>query len=237
LPNHKDIYLSEAQRYHALVSREDYQNKLLPGILSITPLHGKDVLELGAGTGRISCQIAPLAKRLIITDVSHHMLRFGKQHLERLNLDNWVMSLESHTDLPFINNIVDVVVAGWSFCYAAIDAGVNWESALERALSEITRVIRPGGIVLLIESLGTGFESPHRPDILMDYLAYLEKHGFESTWIRTDYQFKGRAEAKELTGFFFGESAMPMWEAETGVIVPECTGLWWKKFNGIPKIA
>lgn len=231
MPELNNIYRSQAQRYHALVDREDYQANLLPAVLKITSLQGKDVLELGAGTCRISCQIAPLVKRLIVADGSFNMLKFGKQRLNRLGLDNWVLSLESHTDLPFINEIADVIIAGWSFCYAAIDAGDRWESALEQATSELARVIRPGGIVILIESLGTGFETPHRPEVLENYLAYLDSHGFESSWIRTDYLFKDQAEAEALTGFFFGETPMPMWKAQGGVIVPECTGLWWRKFE------
>lgn len=231
MPNHNDIYGNEAQKYRALVSREDYQYNLLPEILAIDPLRGKDVLELGAGTGRITCQVTPFARRLVASDVSHHMLRIGKNCLVSLGLSNWFLSLESHIALPFMNDCADVIVAGWSFCYAAIDAGENWQVGLEKALSETARVLRPGGKLILIESLGTGFESPHRPEVLKKYLGYLDKDGFNSTWIRTDYLFKDLEEARELTSFFFGEDPLPMWERENGVIVPECTGLWWKTLD------
>jgi len=91
-------------------------------------------------------------------------------------------------------------------------------------------VLRPRGTLILIESLGTGFTEPNRPQVLVDYLNYLDEHEFQSTWIRTDYCFRDQAEAKDLTHFFFGEDPMPMWGTENGIIVPECTGLWWKKF-------
>lgn len=230
MPDHKDIYGNEAQKYQALVNREDYQGNLLPAILAIDPLRSKDVVELGAGTGRITCLIAPLARRLVASDVSYHMLRFGKGYLTGLGLHNWFLSLESHVELPFRADSADVVIAGWSFCYAAIDAGMIWQGGLERALSEAAWVLRPGGKLILIESLGTGFESPHRPEVLKNYLDYLDKDGFNSTWIRTDYQFKDFEEAKTLTSFFFGDEPLPMWEGKDGVIVPECTGLWWKSF-------
>jgi len=228
MPDLKDIYQSAAERYHALVDREDYEGNLLPAILSIDELVGKDVLELGAGTGRISCLIAPIANRLVATDISHHMLSYGKRRLEALFLANWHLGLASHRALPLADRTADVILAGWSFCYAALDAGEGWRPALEEALSEVGRVLRPGGVLILIESLGTGFELPNRPVVLVDYLAYLDSHGFESTWVRTDYCFVNKAEAKDLTTFFFGDAHMPMWEIEGGVIVPECTGLWWK---------
>jgi SAM-dependent methyltransferase len=132
--------------------------------------------------------------------------------------------------LPLADDSADLILSGWSFCYAAINAGKKWQRSLEQALSEVARVLRPGGKLILIDSLGTGYETPHRPTVLVDYLDYLDAHGFTSSWVRTDYCFRDAAETEELTTFFFGTDPMPMWETETGVIVPECTGLWWKFF-------
>ena len=226
----KKIYRSFAERYHALIAREDYESHLLPAILAIDPLVGKDVIELGAGTGRVTSLIAPITQRLVISDISHHMLSFGQKHLSRMGLKNLSFSLESHLNLPFANHTADVIIAGWSFCYAALDAEAGWQPALEIALKEVERILRPGGKLILIESLGTGYEKPHTPEVLVDYLDYLNSNGFDSTWIRTDYCFKDKAEAKDLTAFFFGDAPMPMWETEKGMIVPECTGLWWKAY-------
>ena len=228
MPDLKEIYHSAAERYQALVGREDYQGNLLPAILSIDPLVGKDILELGAGTGRISCLIAPIVNRLVATDISHHMLSYGKGRLGELSVANWHVGLASHRALPLASRTADVIVVGWSFCYAALDAGDDWQPALEEALLEVRRVLRSDGVLILIESLGTGFTTPNRPDVLVDYLAYLEALGFESNWVRTDYCFTSKTEAYDLTTFFFGEAHMPMWETKAGVIVPECTGLWWK---------
>jgi ubiquinone/menaquinone biosynthesis C-methylase UbiE len=229
VPDSKYIYQNAAKRYQALVGREDYENNLLPALLSIDPLAGKNVIELGAGTGRVSRLIVPLVHRLVASDHSLHMLQVGRKRLSETQLTNWYLSLESHLTLPFATNAADVIIAGWSFCYAALDAGAAWQPALEKALLSAERVIRPGGKLILIESLGTGFTTPHTPEVLTAYLDYLNSDGFKSKWIHTDYCFKDRSEAEELTKFFFGDAPMPMWETQTGVIVPECTGLWWKQ--------
>ena len=229
MPDVKQIYQSFAERYEALVRREDTEKNLLPAILAVSDLRGKDVIELGAGTGRLTQLIAPLAGRLTATDLSFHMLAFGKKRLAKRTQGSWSLNLANHLALPYPKDTVDLVIAGWSFCYAAIDAGEDWQASLEKALEEVSRVLRPCGKLILIESLGTGFTTPNTPSVLVDYLKYLGEHGFESTWIRTDYCFKTRDEAEDLTRFFFGEDPMPMWETESGVIVPECTGLWWKE--------
>ena len=231
MPDSKQIYQNEAARYHNLVAQEDFQGNLLPAILNIDPLAGKIVIELGAGTGRLSCLLAPIVKSLIVSDLSYPMLQMAKKSLTEMATNNWLASLESHHALPFVNKHADIVIAGWSFCYAAINAGDQWIAGLEKALSEVERVLRPGGKLVLIESLGTGYEEPHMPRVLEDYLGYLNTHGFDSTWIRTDYCFNDLAEAEDLTTFFFGGDPMPMWETDAGVIVPECTGIWWKDFK------
>jgi len=220
-----------AKTYQDLVAREDYEENLLPAIQKISPLRDKAILELGAGTGRISCFLAPYTRSLIATDLSCFMLSRGKNILLKLGLDNWHLTLASHQALPFSSNTFDIIISGWSFHGVALDSPNNWQPALAQALTGVARVLRPGGKVILIESLGTGFETPHPPAVLADYLVGLKAHGFTSTWIRTDYCFKDKAEAQDLTTFFFGDAPMPMWETEKGVIVPECTGLWWKTFK------
>ena len=126
MPNTKKIYQSEAERYHALVSREDYEGNLLPAILAIDPLRGKEVVELGAGTGRVSRLIAPISKRLTALDRSWHMLSFGKKRVQTSEFPDLQFALGFHNMLPLANQTADLILSGWSFCYAAIDAGPHW---------------------------------------------------------------------------------------------------------------
>ena len=230
MPDLKLIYQSEAEQYQALVGREDYKRNLLPAILAADTLEDKDVIELGAGTGRVSRMILPLVKRLVISDISHHMLVYGRDRLAEMDYPNWSATLESHIALPFATNCADIVITGWSFCYAALDSGDDWRESLEQALAEVERVLRPEGKLIIIESLGTGHKYPVAPDVLVEYLKYLDLHGFIPDWIRTDYRFEDEEEAVALTTFFFGEDPMPMWETPEGMVVPECTGIWWKTF-------
>lgn len=228
MPELKDIYASQAEQYDRLVAREDYRHNLLPALQRVRPLAGLEVVELGAGTGRLTCLLAPFVKRLQACDLSPAMLAVARARLARSGLARWQVQVADHRRLPIASGSADLALSGWSLCYAALDHPGRWRETLSEALSEMRRVLRPGGTLIILETLGTGCASPHPPDILKDYLAYLDEHGFRSTWFRTDYQFASLAEAKSLVRFFFGDELAEKTVKENWVILPECTGLWWQ---------
>ena len=58
----KEIYASRAPEYERLVSREDFAGNILKAVQEIRVLAGLDVVELGAGTGRLTCLLAPFVR-------------------------------------------------------------------------------------------------------------------------------------------------------------------------------
>jgi hypothetical protein len=92
------------------------------------------------------------------------------------------------------------------------------------------RVLRPGGAIIILETLGTGRETPQPPaPALAAYYDWLEnEHGFNHTWIRTDYRFASVDEAEALTRFFFGDNLAGRIRRDNLTILPECTGIWWR---------
>ncbi len=226
MPDCHEIYAAQAARYDRLVSCEDYQGNILPAVRSLAALDGADVVEPGAGTGRLTGLLAPWVRGIRAFDLSPHMLGIARCKLAQTGLRNWQVAVADHRHLPVPAASTDLVVAGWSVCYLAVDYPQTWRRELERGLAEMRRVLRPGGSILLLETLGTGFETPHAPEPLRAYFAFLEAWGFESTWIRTDYRFTSLDEAEALARFFFGD-ALARQVVENGwVVLPECTGLW-----------
>lgn len=228
MPDLKDIYARQADRYDELVAREDYKHNLFTAINRVRPVAGLDVVELGAGTGRLTCMLAPLAKSIRAYDASPAMLAVAAAKLQRSGLTNWELRAADHLHVPAADGSADLALAGWTLCYAALDYAARWREAVAQAIGEMERVLRPGGTCLIIETQGTGFETPHPPDVLKDYLDYLTELGFRSEWIRTDYRFETVAEATELIRFFFGDELAAQTARERWQIVPECTGLWWR---------
>ena len=122
------------------------------------------------------------------------------------------------------------ILSGWSVVYTVVWSPENWREELEKALKELQRVLRPGGTLIILETNGTGYETPTPPADLLEYFRYLDGAGFQYTWIRTDYQFESMEEGKDLTTFFFGDAIVEKFSSTDPAILPECTGIWWKQF-------
>ena len=226
--DHPEIYRTQANYYDQLVRREDYQHNLEETLRDILPRDNLTVVELGAGTGRITCLLAPRMKSVLAFDRSRHMLLTARENLRAFANLKWNLAVCDHQDLPVKDGLADLAISGWSVCYALVGEPEVWKGTLDRVLSEMVRVLQPAGVLAIIETLGTGFENPTPPEGLVSYYQILEAKGFQHTWIRTDYQFKDMDEAEMLTRFFFGEEMVTkISEIGDKILLPECTGIWW----------
>ncbi len=225
----RKIYQSEGDRYEALISREDFQANIQRTIDEIVNVDGLDVLDLGAGTGRLTLLLAPRAKSIRAFDVSAEMLRVCRERLIASGLTNWQVDVADHRRLPVPDHSADLAVSGWSVSYLSVWNPENGQAELDRWLNEMNRVLRKEGAIILFESLGTGNEEPIRLEHVETTYQWLEANGFESKWIRTDYKFESLDEAIELSRFFFGDELGEKVERNHWVILPECTGVWWRR--------
>ena len=230
MPAQEEIYKTEGDKYEALIAREDHQGNILRTLREITPLEDRMVYDLGAGTGRLACMLAPHVAHLRAFDISEEMLRVCREKFTTSRLTNWQVDAADHRQLPVEDNSADLVVSGWSVSYLAVwDSEGTWRIKLEKWLAEMKRVLKPGGTIVLFESLGTGNESPIKVEHLKDFYPWLDEVGFQNKWIRTDYKFDSLDEAEYLSRFFFGdELGDKVWQNKW-VILPECTGVWWKQ--------
>ena len=225
----RKIYQSDADRYEALISREDYQGNIMKVLKEIVNPDGLDILDLGAGTGRLTLMLAPRVKSIRAFDASAEMLRVCRERLLASGLSNWGMDVADHRQLPVEDHSVDMVVSGWSVAYLAVWNPETWRDELEKWLGEMKRVLRRDSFIVLFKSLGTGNESPIKLEHLNEYYSWLDEVGFQNNWIRTDYRFKSIEEAADLAGFFFGEEMADQIREKRSVILPECTGVRWLK--------
>jgi ubiquinone/menaquinone biosynthesis C-methylase UbiE len=115
----------ERERHHGYHAHID---RLQVGVAKPLCL-GKDILEVGCGTGMILKEIAPFTRSAVGLDISRGMLEHARNR--GLNVVEG-----SATDLPFPDASFDAV---YSFKVLA------HVEAIEKAMAEVARVLRPGG--------------------------------------------------------------------------------------------
>ncbi len=105
----------------------------------------KQILDIATGTGDFAIMLAEIKpKKIVGLDISQGMLEIGKKKVAEKGLDNLIeMVLGDSENLPFEDNSFDAVTVGF---------GVRNFEDLDKALLEIYRVLRPGGIFVVLET-------------------------------------------------------------------------------------
>ena len=145
----RQIYQTDGDRYEALIAREDHQGNILKAIEEIINPNGLDILDLGAGTGRLTLLLAPRAKSIRAFDISSEMLRVCRERLLASGLSNWKVEVADHRQLPITNYSSDLAVSGWSVSYLAVWNPEKGIGELENWLVEMRRVLRKDGTIIL----------------------------------------------------------------------------------------
>jgi ubiquinone/menaquinone biosynthesis C-methylase UbiE len=157
------------------------------------------------------------------------MLAVARQKLGQGGWHNWQTIVCDNRAVAVAGERADVAIVGWSLGHFVSWYADSWREEIGQCLAEMRRLLRPGGTVIILETLGTNQLTPKPPSPgLAAYYQWLEQEqGFQSTWIRTDYQYPSVTEAVASVRFFFGEGMAEEIGQRQSAIVPECTGIWW----------
>ena len=150
-----------------------------------TVIKGKEVLEIATGPGLLAKHVAPAAERMTATDYSDGMIAEAKKGECP---DNLTFEVADATSLPYEDESFDAVL---------ISNALHVMPEPEKALKEIDRVLRPGGILIAPNFVEhkAGFGSRLWSGILslagikfehqwsgQEYLDWLESHGWRVTF-------------------------------------------------------
>lgn len=224
------IYREYAREYEAMVSVEDQAGNVPALIRRICPPVGKTVLDIGAGTGRLTMLLAPEAAQVLAVDRAPAMLEITAERAARAGYANVETRLADHRSLPLEDASVDLAVAGWTFGHAT-EWDADWKTEIGCSLDEAFRVLKPGAPLIIFETMGTGSEAPAPPNesLAALYAWFENEQGFTNHgWLRTDYIFESPEQGADLTRFFFGDEMADRILTERLTMLPECTG-WWAK--------
>ncbi|WP_405023542.1 bifunctional demethylmenaquinone methyltransferase/2-methoxy-6-polyprenyl-1,4-benzoquinol methylase UbiE [Mangrovimonas cancribranchiae] len=114
-------------------------------VAMIEQTNPESILDIATGTGDLAINLAQTnAKKIVGLDISQGMLDIGKQKVAEKKLNKTIeMVLGDSENLPFENNTFDAITVAF---------GVRNFEDLEKGLSEILRVLKPGGTFVILET-------------------------------------------------------------------------------------
>lgn len=103
------------------------------------------VLDIATGTGDLAINLTKTsAKKIVGLDISDGMLEVGRHKIKKLQLENSIeMVLADSEKIPFEDATFDAITVAF---------GVRNFENLEVGLSEIYRVLKPGGVFVVLET-------------------------------------------------------------------------------------
>lgn len=107
-------------------------------LLSLVNFRNKVVIDVGAGTGRLTMTVAPFAANVFSVEPVANLRRYLKAKAEQQGWKNVFPVDGLITAMPFPDQFAEIVLAGHVF-----------GDDPEQEYRELLRVARPGGIIIL----------------------------------------------------------------------------------------
>jgi ubiquinone/menaquinone biosynthesis C-methylase UbiE len=164
-------------RYMRLTA--DARGRTFGRYVEFDALRGKDVLEVGCGSGIAAQMLAEAGARLTAVDLTPWAVETTRRRLDAFELEADVREADGE-NLPFADAAFDLVFS-WGV--------IHHSSNMDRALRELVRVCRPGGRLVLMVY--------HRRSLF--YVAYKAFQRFLPLARRLGLHFEG-ARAGETEG-------------------------------------
>ncbi len=137
----KQAFSKQASKFDQ--SRSVANRLHLEWMLANLSIHSEyNVLDLAAGTGIFSRAIAPFVRRLTAIDLTPAMLEQGTHGAQSDSLSNIAFVQGAGERLPFPNSTFDMAVTRFAVHHFA-------EPYFQ--VKELARVVRPGGVVAIID--------------------------------------------------------------------------------------
>lgn len=161
------------EMFDDIAGRYDFLNRFLSigidkgwrkkALLSLKDKNPQQMLDVATGTADVAIMASGLLNPVKVTgiDISEGMLKIGRNKVKKLGLDNRIELLKGDSEtINFNDNTFDAVTVAF---------GVRNFQNLEKGLSEILRVLKPGGKLVVLE-----FSKPEKTLMKKLYNVYMK---------------------------------------------------------------
>ena len=143
-----------AEMFDSISGKYDFLNHFLSlgidirwrkkAIKMLKDLHPKQILDIATGTGDFAIESLKLnPEKVVGVDISEGMLNVGREKMKKKGYSDIIdMQSGDSENLHFEDNSFDAVIVAF---------GVRNFENLEKGLSEMNRVLRPGGRAVILE--------------------------------------------------------------------------------------
>ena len=169
-PYVRNLFATIADRYDFVTVALSYgqDRRWKKRLVSLAaPLAGRRVADLACGTGDIAYLLGEAGANVVGLDVTPRMLVLAGRKAPPAARPAFVAG--DMSDLPFEDASFDVVTTGY---------GLRNVPDLARAVSEVARVLRPGGLFLSLD-----FNRPSNAAVRIVYHGYLTVVGSALGWL------------------------------------------------------
>ena len=142
---HPQVHSRWISEFYDTEESERFHESALDHITSLLEPYGKSqVLDAGCGDGVHAIRLAQRGYPVLALDFSEHILERARANINASELSERVeFRLGNLLELPFADNSYDSVL-----CWGVL----MHIPELEKAISELARIVRPGGLLIISEN-------------------------------------------------------------------------------------
>ena len=179
----------------------DPEGRIPASMQAVAPIEGRVLLDVGAGVGDRTIVYARLSAHVYALELDPKALPILRGRIKSSGAANVTVLPAGAEAIPLENDSVDVAYATWSYFFGP---------GAEPGLTEVERVVRPGGDIVVVQNYGhdelARFWTPSEGEC-ETWPLWFKEHGFTCEVVDTVWRFPGPEEALAVLAFLWGESA------------------------------
>ena len=204
----------------------DPDGRLESAICAVADWTGRDVLDLGCGTGFHLPRFAATAGSVTGVEPHPDLVALARRRTRRL--PNVTVLQGTAQSVPLPDASADVVHARWAYFFGP---------GCEPGLAELDRVVRRGGTAFVIDNDATrstfgGWFRRGYPEVDPDAVErFWSTRGWTRTPVDIRWSFSSRADLESVVRIeFTRDVAEEVLAGHEGTEVDYAVNLWWKRF-------